>query len=393
VFVDLGMSPPSNAFLTESQISAMERFYPLCAYVCGSCFLVQLDEFESPAELFSDYVYFSSYSASWLRHCEEYARTATARLGLNEGSLVVEVASNDGYLLQFFSRTGIPVLGIEPAANVAHAAIEKGIPTEIAFLTESSAHELRSRGVAPDLVVANNVLAHVPDINGFVEAVRVLLLERGVATFEFPHLLELIRYNQFDTVYHEHFSYLSLATVQKIFAAHDLTIFRVERLPTHGGSLRVWVDAAAARPQESSVAEVSEAERAAGLDRMETYPAFGVRVEEAKRRLLEFLIEAKDAGAHIAGYGAAAKGTTLLNYCGVRGDFIDYIVDANPHKQGRFLPGCHIPVRHPSLVAETRPDYLLILPWNLRAEIEQQMSHIRTWGGKFVVPIPRVQVF
>ena len=394
LFVDLGMSPPSNSFLTEAQVLTMERFYPLRVYVCAECFLVQLEEFESPSEIFSDYVYFSSYSTSWLRHSRMYVDRIVQELSLKSNSLVVELASNDGYLLQYFQEYGVPVLGVEPAANVALEAIKKGIPTEVAFFGAATARELRDRTGAADLIVANNVLAHVPDINDFVAGVRILLSDEGTATFEFPHLLQLIRYNQFDTIYHEHFSYLSLLAVLRIFKAHDLKVVHVEELTTHGGSLRVWAKLETARqPPDESVTVMMRLEYAADLAKLETYTAFAARAEATKRHLLKFLIEVRESGKHIAAYGAAAKGTTLLNYCGIRTDFIDYVVDRNPHKQGKYLPGCHVPVYNTERISETRPDYLLILPWNLRAEIEDQMSEIRSWGGQFVVPIPTVEVF
>jgi len=393
VFVDLGMSPPSNAFLNESRLAMMERFYPLRAFVCGNCFLVQLEEFESPSEIFSDYVYFSSYSTSWLDHCRRYVDMVSSELALGPEHRVVEIASNDGYLLQYFVEKGVPVLGVEPAANVARTAIGKGIPTEIAFFGTETASTLRDRDLHADLILGNNVLAHVPDINDFVEGVRVLLKPEGTATFEFPHLLALIKHNQFDTIYHEHFSYFSAGTVAQIFSKHDLQIVRIDELPTHGGSLRIWVRHKGSGQPGESLAKILAGERAAGLDRLETYAAFPARVESIKRRLLEFFISARDRGKTVAAYGAAAKGTTLLNYCGVRTDFVDYIVDRNPHKQNKYLPGCHIPIYDPERIAQTRPDYLLILPWNIRDEIVEQMSTIREWGGKFVVPIPELEVF
>jgi len=323
-----------------------------------------------------------------------YVDRIVQELSLKSNSLVVELASNDGYLLQYFQEYGVPVLGVEPAANVALEAIKKGIPTEVAFFGAATARELRDRTGAADLIVANNVLAHVPDINDFVAGVRILLSDEGTATFEFPHLLQLIRYNQFDTIYHEHFSYLSLLAVLRIFKAHDLKVVHVEELTTHGGSLRVWAKLETARqPPDESVTVMMRLEYAADLAKLETYTAFAARAEATKRHLLKFLIEVRESGKHIAAYGAAAKGTTLLNYCGIRTDFIDYVVDRNPHKQGKYLPGCHVPVYNTERISETRPDYLLILPWNLRAEIEDQMSEIRSWGGQFVVPIPTVEVF
>lgn len=394
VFVDLGMSPPSNALLAAEQLTKMERYYPLKAFVCSRCFLVQLEEFESPKELFSDYAYFSSYSTTWLEHCKRYAGEAIDELRLGADNRVVEIASNDGYLLQYFVERGVPVLGVEPAANVAATAVEKGIPTEVAFFGAETAHRIFAAQGAADLIVANNVLAHVPGINDFVEGVRILLAPEGRATFEFPHLLQLMELNAFDTIYHEHFSYISALTAAQIFGKHALKIVRIERLSTHGGSLRVWVAHEANRVEpEANVGAAFEAERAYELNRIETYERFPARVESVKRRLLEFLIEARDGGKRVAAYGAAAKGTTLFNYCGIGTDFVDFVVDRNPHKQNRFMPGCHVPIYDPERVAEARPDYLLILPWNLRDEIAKQMATVREWGGRFVVPIPELEIF
>jgi len=393
-FCDLGMSPLSNAYLGAEQIKGMEPFYPLHAYVCESCLLVQLEEFESPEAIFSDYAYFSSYSESWLRHAEAYAAAMVERFRLDKSRRVIEIASNDGYLLQYFKARGIPVLGIEPAANVARVAEAKGIPTRVQFHGVAAAQVLAGEGLRADLLLGNNVLAHVPDLNDFVAGMKVLLAPEGIVTMEFPHLLRLMRENQFDTIYHEHFSYFSLLMAERLFARHRLRLFDVEELPTHGGSLRIYAcHAENALPADSGeVARVIAAECCAGLDRIEGYAAFAEQVRETKRRLLEFLIAAKRAGKSVAAYGAAAKGNTLLNYCGIRGDFIDYVVDMSPHKQGRYLPGTHLPILAPERVAETRPDYLLILPWNLKAEVMDQMNHIREWGGHFVVPIPETTV-
>ncbi len=392
-FVDLGMSPLSNRFLAADQLGAMEPFYPLHAYVCDGCLLVQLEEFEAPAQIFGDYAYFSSYSESWLRHAEAYCAAMIRRFGIGPQAQVVEIASNDGYLLQYFKRAGVPVLGVEPARNVAAAAEAAGIPTRCAFFGRALAATLAGEGRRADLIVANNVLAHVPDLNDFVAGFPLLLKAEGVATFEFPHLLRLMREGQFDTIYHEHFSYFSLLTAQRALARHGLAVFDVEELPTHGGSLRVYAGhAAGRRPVQPAVADLLATERAAGLDRIETYAAFTAQVHECKRALLEFLIDAKRAGKRVVGYGAAAKGNTLLNYCGIRGDFIDFVVDRSPHKQGRFLPGTHIPVEAPDKIRSARPDYVLILPWNLRDEIMAQIAYIRDWGGRFVLPIPRVEV-
>lgn len=391
-FCDLGMSPLSNSFVSAERLNAMEPFYPLHAFVCEACFLVQLDEFESPEEIFSDYVYFSSYSDSWLEHSRQYAEAITQRLGLDATSQVVEIASNDGYLLQYFAKSGIPVLGVEPAANVATVATEKGIPTLVKFFGVETATELRESGRQADLLLGNNVLAHVPDINDFVAGMTILLKPGGVITMEFPHLLKLIEFNQFDTIYHEHFSYLSLHAVERIFKAHGLQVFDVDELPTHGGSLRIYARHDRAEPVETNVEVLRQTEQDAGIDLLSTYAAFGKRVEATKRTLLEFLIKAKAEGKRIAGYGAPAKGNTLLNYCGVRRDFVDFTVDRNPAKQNHYLPGTHIPVFAPEKIDELKPDYVLILPWNIRAEIIGKMGHIRDWGGKFVVPIPTVEV-
>ncbi len=388
------MSPVSNAFLAPGQLNAMEPFYPLHARVCGECFLVQLQEFQSPQQIFQDYAYFSSYSDSWLAHARAYAEQMVQRFGLGAASQVVEIASNDGYLLQYFKERGIPVLGIEPAANVARAAEAKGVPTVVKFFGRQTAQALAADGRRADLLVGNNVLAHVPDLNDFVAGLGLLLKPSGIVTLEFPHLLRLMEETQFDTIYHEHFSYFSFATAEHVFARHGMTLFDVEEIPTHGGSLRIYARHAAnaAAVVTSRVTSLRRRESDAGLARIETYSGFGERVQESKRALLEFMIGARRQGKRTAGYGAAAKGNTLLNYCGIRGDFLDYVVDRNPHKQNRFLPGTHIPVLPPEKLQETRPDYLLILPWNLKAEIMEQMAHIRQWGGRFVVPIPRVEV-
>ncbi len=356
---------------------------------------MQLDEFESPDSIFSEYAYFSSYSSTWLAHARAYADMAMQRFGLDKKNQVVEIASNDGYLLQYFAAKGIPVLGIEPAANVAEAAREKGIPTLVQFFGAEMARALAVNKMKADLVVGNNVLAHVPNVNDFIQGIKILLHPHGVATLEFPHLLKLMAENQFDTIYHEHFSYFSLTTVKTIFAAQGLTVFDVEELSTHGGSLRLYVRHRdhASLPVSSRVAEVLAKERAAGLTCLEPYLSFAEKAEAIKHELLGFVISAKQAGKSIASYGAPAKGNTLLNYCGVGCDFIDYTVDLNPHKQGHFLPGTHIPIYHPDYIRKTTPDYVLILPWNLKDEITAQLSYIRQWGGRFVVPIPTVEVY
>jgi len=390
-FVDLGMSPLSNAFVAAADLGRMEPFYPLHARVCPDCLLVQLEQFQTPQQLFSDYAYFSSYSSSWLQHCERYAQQMIGHLGLHGGSRVVEIASNDGYLLQYFVARGIPVLGIEPAANVAAAAIAGGVSTRVAFFGSALARELAAQEPA-DLVIANNVLAHVPDLNDFVAGLALLLKPTGLVTLEFPHLLHLIQQVQFDTIYHEHFSYFSLAVVQRVFAAHGLTLVDVEELPTHGGSLRVHARPAGDVAVSARVVAVLERERSAGLDRVETYLRFAAQVAQVKRSLLRFLLDAAESGRRVMAYGAPAKGVTLLNYCGVRTDLLDCTVDRSPHKQGLHLPGVHIPVHAPEHVFTVKPDYLLILPWNLREEIMQQMAGIREWGGRFVLPLPLTQV-
>jgi SAM-dependent methyltransferase len=394
IFVDLGASPLANSYLEPEDLGKAEAFYPLCVYVCGECFLVQLPEEERPEAIFSEYAYFSSYSESWLRHAEDYARAMVERFGLGAGHQVIEIASNDGYLLRWFKERDIPVLGIEPARNVAAAAQAVGIPTLVKFFGAAMARELAAQGTRADLLVGNNVLAHVPDLNDFVAGLKTLLAPAGVLTMEFPHLLRLMQEDQFDTIYHEHYSYFSFATVRKVFAAHGMTLFDVEELPTHGGSLRIYArhDEDATKPVGERVSDLLVREEAARLGCLETYRSFGERVLRVKRGLLRFLIQAKDEGKSIAGYGAPAKGNTLLNYCGIRTDFLDYTVDRSPHKQGRYLPGTRIPIHGPDRLRETRPDYVLILPWNLKEEIVEQMADVRTWGGRFVVAVPEVRV-
>jgi SAM-dependent methyltransferase len=393
VFCDLGMSPLSNNYL-DPRAAGKEARYPLCAYVCERCLLVQLDAFETPEQIFSDYAYFSSYSDSWLAHCRAYAYAMRERLALGPRSLVVEVASNDGYLLQYFRAQAVPVLGIEPAANVAAEAEKRGVPTLVRFFGTELAEELRREGRRADLLVGNNVLAHVPDLNDFVSGLARLIADEGVVTMEFPHLLRLMRENQFDTIYHEHFSYFSLLVADRVFRAHGMLVFDVDEIPTHGGSLRIHACLAGSKratPGER-VKKVFADERAAGLDRIEGYAAFAGQVLETKRALLAFLARAKDEKKKVVGYGAPAKGNTLLNYCGLGAGDLEYTVDRSPHKQGRLLPGSHIPIFAPEHIRETRPDYVLILPWNLKEEIVSQMGHIREWGGRFVVPIPRAEV-
>jgi SAM-dependent methyltransferase len=392
--VDLGASPLANSYLEPEDLGKAESFYPLCVYVCGECFLVQLPEEEKPEAIFSDYAYFSSYSESWLRHAENYAQAMIERFGLGAGHQVVEIASNDGYLLRWFKERGIPVLGVEPAKNVAEAAAAAGIPTLVKFFGEATARELVSQGTRADLLVGNNVLAHVPDLNDFVAGLKVLLAPTGVLTMEFPHLLRLMEADQFDTIYHEHYSYFSFTTVRKVFAAHRFALFDVEELPTHGGSLRIYArhEEDGSKPVGERVGDLLVREEVSRLKCLETYRSFAERVRRVKRGLLRFLIQAKEEGKSIAGYGAPAKGNTLLNYCGVRTDFLDYTVDRNPHKQGRYLPGTRIPVHAPDRLRETRPDYVLILPWNLKEEIVEQMADVRSWGGRFVVAVPEVRV-
>jgi len=394
-FVDLGMSPLCESYLTAEQLNQGEMFYPLHVYVCGSCFLVQLQEYVRPEGIFTDYAYFSSYSDSWLQHAKTYTDMIAARLNLGVHSQVVELASNDGYLLQYFVKKRIPALGVEPAANVAEAAVQKGVPTIVKFFGAETARDLAADNCTADLLIGNNVLAQVPDLNDFVAGMKILLKSSGVITMEFPHLMRLINENQFDTIYHEHFSYFSFATVERIFAAHRLTIFDVEELSTHGGSLRIYArhSDAADKPVTSRVGDVKAVEEAAGLSRVETYLSFPRKVEETKHKLLEFLVKAKRNSQSIVGYGAPGKGNTLLNYCGIRTDFIDYTVDRNPYKQGKFLPGTHIAICHPDKIRETKPDYILILPWNLKDEIIEQMNYVRTWSGQFIVPIPEVTVY
>lgn len=395
-FVDLGMSPLCETYIEPDRLHRMEPFFPLHVYLCDACFLVQLPTHVAAEEIFGgDYAYFSSYSDSWLRHARDYVDMITLRLGLNGDSLVVEVACNDGYLLQYFVPKGIPTLGIEPARNVAAAARQKGVPCITEFFGRELARRLTDEGRWADLILGNNVLAHVPDINDFVAGMKILLKPGGVITIEFPHLLQLVDGNQFDTIYHEHFSYLSFTTVERIFAAHGLILFDVEELSTHGGSLRIYAQHAEQRDREicATVTELKAREQAWGVWTMDPYIAFEENVRATKRRLLRFLIEAKAAGKSIAGYGAPGKGNTLLNYCGVRTDFIDYTVDRNPYKQGKYTPGTHIPILEPERIRETRPDFLLILPWNLKEEIVAQNAFIRDWGGKFVVPIPELAIY
>jgi hypothetical protein len=394
VFADLGMSPMANSYVPPERANGMEPFYPLRALVCGECFLVQLEEYESPQSIFGEYAYFSSYSTSWLEHSRRYVDAMVERWSLGSDSHVIELASNDGYLLQYFHERQIPVLGIEPAANVAKVALQKGIPTLVEFFGVETAQSLAEESRA-DLLLGNNVLAHVPDINDFVGGMKVLLKPTGVITMEFPHLQKLIDLNQWDTIYHEHFSYLSFSTVSRVFAHHGLRLFDVEELETHGGSLRIFGchDEDDSKQLTDRARDLLERERAAGFDDIAMYEAYGKRVAEDKREILSFLIGLKDEGKRIVGYGAPAKGNTLLNYCGVGTDMVDYTCDLNPHKQGHFLPGTHIPIRAPETIRGDQPDVVLILPWNLKDEIMEQLSFVREWGGQFAARAPELRLF
>jgi 2-polyprenyl-3-methyl-5-hydroxy-6-metoxy-1,4-benzoquinol methylase len=391
-FVDLGMSPLCETYPSAAELNRGELYYPLHVYVCEHCWLVQLEEYESAEKIFSDYAYFSSYSDSWLKHCEIYCHKMAARFGLGPQSFVVEVASNDGYLLQYFVQQKVPVLGIEPAANVAKVAVEKGVPSLVKFFGTELARQLATEGRCADLVLGNNVLAQVPDLNDFVEGLKILLKPEGVLTLEFPHLLKLIELNEFDTIYHEHFSYFSLLTTVRIMAAHGLKVFDAEELKSHGGSLRVYACRKESRTHAtgSNVKKVIADEEKAGLDSPAGYETFAPQVRASKLALVDFLLTAARQGKAVAGYGAPGKSATLLHYCGIGKDLIEYTVDRSPYKQGRFLPGNHIPIYHPDKIRQTKPDYVVILPWNLKDEIMEQLQFIREWGGRFVVPIPKV---
>jgi SAM-dependent methyltransferase len=395
MFADLGMSPLSNSYLKPDDLNKMEPFYPLQAYVCGKCFLVQLDEYETPDNIFGDYAYFSSYSDYFLDHAKKYSQMMIERFGYNEKSFIVEIASNDGYLLKNFVGNSIPVLGIEPAANVAEYAESIGVPSLIRFFGRNLANELVIEGKRADLIIGNNVLAHVPDLNDFVAGLKILLKQDGVITMEFPHLLQLIDNNQFDTIYHEHFSYFSFITVEKVFAHHGFQLFDVDEIPTHGGSLRIYAKHHNDTTKEvvNSVQELRRREERRGLNEMKIYNKFNENIKKTKRNILEFLIRVKNENKVIVGYGAPAKGNTLLNYCGIRNDFLEYTVDRSPHKQNTFLPGTRIPILSPDRIAETKPDYVLILAWNLKDEIIGQLGYIREWGGKFVTPIAEIKIF
>ena len=393
--VDLGMSPLCQNHVKPENANKMEPFYPLHAYVCDNCYLVQLEEFVAPAEIFDDYAYFSSYSDSWLRHAKKYTDLMVERFGFHESSLVSEIASNDGYLLQYFVEKGVPVVGIEPAGNVAEYAIAKGVRSEVRFFGQETARYLVGKYGKTDLLLGNNVLAHVPDINDFVSGMKIYLAEGGVITMEFPHLLRLIEENQFDTIYHEHFSYLSFSTVTRIFDHHGITLFDVEELSTHGGSIRIYGRHKDdhSKPVSERALELLDREEKLGMLTLEFYATFEEQVKETKRKLLTWLIDMKRQGKKVVGYGAPGKGNTLLNYCGIRTDFLDFTVDRSPHKQGNYLPGTRIPIYSPEMINEAKPDYILILPWNLRKEIAEQMAHVREWGCQFVVPIPEVKVY
>lgn len=394
VMVSLGSTPLANAYLTRDQLDLKESSYPLDVYVCEQCFLAQLPEFECPENIFGDYAYFSSFSDSWLRHAERYVTEMISRFGIGKSSHVVEVASNDGYLLQYFVQKGIPVLGIEPAANIAEVAQKKGIPTDVTFFGAETARDLLARGKSADLLLGNNVLAHVPDLNDFVAGLKILLKPDGLITMEFPHLMQLMEQTQFDTIYHEHFSYFSFLSVQNIFAFHGLTIFDVDEIPTHGGSLRIYVQHKefSGRPISDAVDHLLQREKNAGYATLDHYLGFGEKVEAIKKDFLTFLQQTKKAGKSVAAYGAAAKGNTLFNAFHVTKDDIDFVADRSPYKQNRYLPGNRIPVVDLNVIQEARPDYVVILPWNLKEEIMEQLSYISEWGGTFVIPIPRVHV-
>jgi hypothetical protein len=395
VFIDLFNSPASNSFLTKEQLNEPEIFYPLKVYTCTNCFLVQVDEYKKSATIFNnEYVYYSSYSTSWLAHAKQYVETMTARFGLNESSQIMEIASNDGYLLQYFKQRNIPVLGIEPTANTAKVAEEKGIESIIDFFSMQLANTLAAKGVQADLLLGNNVLAHVPDINDFVGGMKIALKPEGVITMEFPHLMQLVKNNQFDTIYHEHFSYLSFYTVKQIFEAQGLELFDVDELPTHGGSLRIY-----AKHKEDGSKNISDnvhhllkKEEENGMLQLSYYNNFQQKALDIKLSLISFLVQQKKVGKKVAAYGAAAKGNTLLNYCGIKNDLIDFVVDANPHKQNKWLPASHIPVVHEEHLKQMKPDYVIILPWNLKDEISKQLAFIKDWNAQFVIPIPEISL-
>lgn len=393
-FADLGMTPLCESFIPEKKLNAMEPFYPLHAFVCSSCYLVQLDDYVGPEHIFTEYAYFSSYADSWLQHARDYVTAMQNNMEIDKDSFVMELASNDGYLLQYFVEDNIPCLGIEPAQNVARVAMEKGVPTRVEFFNEEYARQLESEGLKADLLLGNNVLAQVPNLNSFVKGMKIILKDEGFITMEFPHLLRLMQENQFDTIYHEHFGYFSLIAVANIFEAHGLRLFDVEELSTHGGSVRIYAcHNESERTTSARLRALMQHELDLGFDKMETYEGFAEQVRETKRKLLDFLIDARRKGKSVVGYGAPGKGNTLLNYCGIGTDFISYTVDRNPYKQGMYLPGSRIPIFHPDKIRETCPDYVLILPWNFKEEIMEQMADIKSWGGQFVVPIPETRVY
>lgn len=395
VLIDLGHSPASNSFLDKEELDEPEIYFPLKVYVCSKCFLVQIAEYKKSDAIFNDkYVYFSSYSKSWLAHSKEYVQMMVDRFGFDTSSLAVEIASNDGYLLQYFKEKNVPVLGIEPTANTAQIAKEKGIETVVDFFGVRLANKLVSQGVKADLLLGNNVLAHVPDIVDFVGGMKILLKEDGVITMEFPHLMQLIDRNQFDTIYHEHFSYLSFRTTQQIFASQGLELFDVEEIPTHGGSIRIYAKHVddTSKQVSKNVSSLLEKEEKKGMNSLSYYQNFQKRAFNVKLELINFLIQQKKEGKTVAGYGAAAKGNTLLNYCGIKNDLIDFVADANPHKQNKFLPASHIPVLDEHYLKAYRPSYVIIFPWNLKEEITGQLSYIKEWGGKFIVPIPTLEI-
>jgi len=393
-FLNLGKSPLSNSFLKKQDLPKIEKQYPLHAYVCKKCFLVQLEEFEKPENIFSEYVYFSSYSKTWVEHAKDYTDLMISKMKLNKSNKVIEIASNDGYLLQFFRDKKIPVLGIEPAQNIAKVAQEKNIPTISKFFGTHTAKDLLSEGINADLLLGNNVLAHVPDLNDFVKGMKMILKTDGIITMEFPHLLQLIKNNQFDTIYHEHFSYFSFLTVQKIFSYHKLTIFDVEELPTHGGSLRIYAkhEEDGTKPITKNVENLNQKEVDFGLNNILNYEKFQEKIEKIKKNLRDFFLKAMKERKKIAGYGAPAKGNTLLNYCEIDNKLMDFTVDISKHKQGLYLPGTHIPIYDPKKIKDIKPDYIFILPWNLKNEIMTQLEYIKKWGGKFVIPIPEVKI-
>ena len=394
IFVDLGSSPLSNAFVKNENLNKMEKKFPLKVFLCDNCFLVQIPEFETPDNIFSEYAYFSSYSKSWLEHVENYTNMISKKNNLGKNSLVVELASNDGYLLQFFKQKGIPVIGIEPAHNVAKVAEDKGIKTITEFFGEKLAERLATEKIKADLIIGNNVLAHVPNINDFVKGMSILLKSDGSINMEFPHLLQLIKHNQFDTIYHEHFSYFSLYTVKKIFEFHNLEIFDVEEILTHGGSLRIYSKHKENKnfKIKNSVNEILEKEKTFGLLETSFYLEFSKAIESIKKELTDFFNTAKKDGKKIVCYGAAAKGNTLLNYCRIGREYVEYVVDKNPHKQGLYLPGSHLQIKEPEEIKKTKPDFVVILPWNIKDEIMNEISFIHDWGGKFVIPIPKVNI-